>query len=133
MQQGCSSIVKQISAPIKVAEYEAILLGLCKLRAIGVQRCTLHTDSKVVARQIEKWCIAREPTLKRYLALIRRMNNYFKGFIVEYIERTKNVEDKELAKATARNTPLPSDVFLQVMSDASIKTIEPEPKVINAI
>jgi hypothetical protein len=31
-----------------IAEYKAILLGLRKLRAIGVQRCTLHTDSKVV-------------------------------------------------------------------------------------
>jgi hypothetical protein len=31
-----------------IAEYEAILLGLRKLIAIGVQRCTLYTDSKVV-------------------------------------------------------------------------------------
>jgi ribonuclease HI len=37
-----------------IAEYEAILLGLHKLRVIRVQRCTLRTDSKVVARQIEK-------------------------------------------------------------------------------
>jgi ribonuclease HI len=37
-----------------IAEYEAILLGLHKMRAIGVQTCTLHTDSKVVVSQIEK-------------------------------------------------------------------------------
>jgi ribonuclease HI len=41
-----------------IAEYEAILLGLHKLRAIGDQRCTLCTDSKVVTGQIEKECIA---------------------------------------------------------------------------
>jgi ribonuclease HI len=64
--------------------------GLCKLRAIGVQTCTLLTDSKVVANQIEKECFTREPTLERYLALIRRMENYFKGFRIEYIERSKN-------------------------------------------
>jgi hypothetical protein len=69
-----------------IAEYDAILLGLHKLRAIGIQRCTLHTDSKVVVRQIKKECIAREPTLERYLALITRMENYFKGFTIEYIE-----------------------------------------------
>jgi hypothetical protein len=40
----------------------------------------------VVARQIKKECIEREPTLERYLALVRRMENYFKGFTVEYIE-----------------------------------------------
>jgi hypothetical protein len=43
-----------------IVEYEAILLGLRKLRVIGVQRCTLRTDSKVVARQIEKECFTRE-------------------------------------------------------------------------
>jgi ribonuclease HI len=75
-----------------IAEYEAILLGLRKLRAIGVQRCTLHTDSKVVTGQIEKECIAREPTLEKYLTLVRRMENCFKGLTVEYIERTKNAE-----------------------------------------
>jgi ribonuclease HI len=74
-----------------IAEYEAILLGLHKLRAIGVQTCTLHTDSKVVVGQIEKECITREPTLKRYLALVRTMLSYFKGFTIEYIERAKNV------------------------------------------
>jgi ribonuclease HI len=56
-----------------IVEYEAILLGICKLRAIGGQRCILHTNSKVVAGQIEKECIAREPTLERYLTLIRQM------------------------------------------------------------
>jgi hypothetical protein len=49
--------------------------GLPKLTAIEVQRCTLRIDSKVVAGQIEKECTAREPTLERYLTLVRRMEN----------------------------------------------------------
>jgi ribonuclease HI len=56
-----------------IAEYEAILLGLRKLRVIGVQRCILHIDYKIVAGQIEKECIAREPSLKKYLALVKRI------------------------------------------------------------
>jgi hypothetical protein len=51
-----------------------------------VQRCTLRVDSKLVARQIKKECIAREPTVERYLGLVRRMESYFKGFTIEYIE-----------------------------------------------
>jgi ribonuclease HI len=47
-----------------IFEYEAILLGLRKLRAIDVQTCVLHTDSKVVSGQIEKECIAREAALR---------------------------------------------------------------------
>jgi hypothetical protein len=87
----------------------------------------------VVARQIEKECITREPILEKYLALVRRMENFFKGFTLEYIDKNKNIEDDEQAKAAARNTPLPPDVFLQIISDASIKTIKPEPWVINII
>jgi ribonuclease HI len=116
-----------------IAEYEAILLGLRKLRAIGVQRCTLRTDSKVVAGKIEKEWIARDATLKKYLALVRRMENYFKGFTVEHVDRNKNTEADELAKAAAHNTPLPVDVFLQIISNTSIKMIEPEPRIINVI
>jgi hypothetical protein len=61
------------------------------------------------------------------------MENYFKGFTVEFIERPKNTEANELVKVVARNTPLPADVFLQVIPDASIKTVKPEPRVINLI
>jgi ribonuclease HI len=53
---------------------------------LGVQRCILHTDSKVVADQIEKECIAGEPTLENYLGMVRKMESYIKGFTVEYIK-----------------------------------------------
>jgi hypothetical protein len=53
-----------------IVEYEVILPGVHKLRAISVQTCVLHTDSKVVSGQIEKECITREPTLEKYLALV---------------------------------------------------------------
>jgi ribonuclease HI len=116
-----------------IAEYEAILLGLRKRRAIGVQTCVLHTDSKVVSGQIEKECITREPTLERYLPLVRRMESYFKGFAVEYIKHNKNTEADDLAKVAAHNTPMLADVFFQVLEDASVKTVMPEPRVINII
>jgi hypothetical protein len=87
----------------------------------------------VVAAQIEKECIARGHTHEKYLALVRRMEFFFKGFTVEYIGRNKNSKADELAKATARNTPLPANVFYQMITDTSIKQIEPEPQVINII
>jgi hypothetical protein len=40
----------------------------------------LDTYSKVISDQIEKEYIAREATLEKYLALVRRMENHFKGF-----------------------------------------------------
>jgi tRNA nucleotidyltransferase/poly(A) polymerase len=61
------------------------------------------------------------------------MESYFKGFIVEYIEHNKNVEADDLVKAAARNTPMSADVFFQVLEDASVKTVLPEPRIINII
>jgi hypothetical protein len=46
-----------------VAEYEAVILGLRKLRALGVTGCIIKTDSKVVAGQVEKDYAAKDPAL----------------------------------------------------------------------
>jgi ribonuclease HI len=72
---------------------------------MGVQYCMLKTDSKVVASQIEE-CMARDETLEKYLAAIRRMENYFNGFTVEYIKRMKNTEADELAKVAGKKAVL---------------------------
>jgi ribonuclease HI len=89
----------------------AVLLGLRRLRAIGGQHCIQKTDTKVVASQIKKECMARDETLERYLPAVRRMENLFKGFTVEHIERTKNTEEDVLVKGAARKAVLLSDVF----------------------
>jgi ribonuclease HI len=100
---------------------------------MGVQRCVLKTDSKVIAGQIEKECIARDETLERYLAAIQRMEGFFKEFIVQHIERAKNTEVDELAKAAARKAVLPPNAFFQVIEDPSMKTVEPEPRMTNVV
>jgi hypothetical protein len=43
-----------------IAEYEAVILGLRKLRALGVTTCIIRTDSKVVAGQAEKEYSAKD-------------------------------------------------------------------------
>jgi hypothetical protein len=41
------------------------------------------------------------------------MENHLRGFSVKNIERAKNTEDDELAKAAARKIMLPPDIFSQ--------------------
>jgi hypothetical protein len=55
--------------------------------------------------------MARDETLERYLPAVRRMENLFKEFTVEQIERTKNTEEDVLVKGAARKAVLLSDVF----------------------
>jgi hypothetical protein len=65
----------------------------------------------VIAGQIKKECIARDNTLEKYLALIQRMEKYFRTFLVEHIDRSRNTEVNELVKAAARKAALPHDIF----------------------
>jgi hypothetical protein len=97
---------------------------------MGVQHCILKTYCKVVTSQIEKECIARDEMLERYLAAVQKIERFFKGFIVQHIERVKNTEADELAKATAKKR---REVFFQVIEDPTVKTVEPEPKMINIV
>jgi ribonuclease HI len=107
-----------------VAEYEAIILGLRKLRALGVTTCIIKTDSKVVAGQVEKEYSAKDPTLMQYLTAVRGLERQFKGFTLQHVDRARNEEDDALTKAAARGEALPSDVFYHVIGTPAIRSPE---------
>jgi hypothetical protein len=50
-----------------ITEYEAVLLGLRKAKAMGIQRLVIKTYSQIVAEHIEKDYKVRDPELARYL------------------------------------------------------------------
>ena len=75
-----------------------------------------------MAGHIEKNYKARDPELAKYLNFLREQEKYFEGFTVKNISRTDNSDADEIAKVVAQNTSLPQDVFLQVITQASIKT-----------
>jgi ribonuclease HI len=107
-----------------VAEYGAIILGLRKLRALGVTTCIIRTDSKVVAGQVEKEYAVKYPALMQYLAAVRSLERQFKGFTLQHVDRAKNEEADALAKAAARGEALPSDVFYHVIGTLAVRSLE---------
>ncbi|KAM0860252.1 hypothetical protein ACQ4PT_046658 [Festuca glaucescens] len=108
-----------------VAEYEAVLLGLRKARALGARRVILKTDSQVVAGHIDKRFQAREPKLIKYMAAVRSMEKHFLGFTVKSISRNDNFKADDLAKAVAQRIPTPPDVFLSRIKSASCRRTFP--------
>jgi ribonuclease HI len=50
-----------------IAEYEALLLGLRKLRAMGIRRSVLKSDSQVITGHVDKSSKARDLKLEKYL------------------------------------------------------------------
>jgi ribonuclease HI len=107
-----------------IAEYEAVILGLRKLRALGVTTCIIRTDSNVVAGQIEKEYSAKESVLMQYLTVVHSLEKQFKGFILQHVDRNKNKEADVLAKAAAKGEALPPDVFYHVIGMPAVRNPE---------
>ena len=100
---------------------------------MGIQRLIIKTDSQVVAGHIEKDYKARDPKLTKYLPFLREQEKYFEGFTVKNISRIYNSDADEIAKDAAQNTSLPQDVFFQVLTHASIKTKQEDPREVHII
>jgi ribonuclease HI len=62
-------------------------LGLQKLKAMGIRRAILKTDSQVISGHVDKSSKARDPKLEKYLDTVRRLEASFKGFSVKNIPR----------------------------------------------
>jgi ribonuclease HI len=107
-----------------IAEYEAVILGLHKLRALGVTTYIIKTDSKVVAGQVEKEYSAKDPTLMQYLTAVRSLDRQFKGFTLQHVDHARNEEADALAKAAARREALPPDVFYHVIGTPAVRNPE---------
>ncbi|TKC11883.1 reverse transcriptase-like protein, partial [Robertmurraya kyonggiensis] len=112
---------QEIQITNNVAEYEALLLGLRKMKSLGKQRFIVKTDSKIARDHIEKDSEARKPELIDYLEEVREMEKHFKGFTVEHIHRNDNNKADDLAKKAAKKEELPEDVIYEVMTIPSIR------------
>jgi ribonuclease HI len=112
-------------------EYEALLLALRKMKALGQQTFIIRMDSKVIQEHIEKESEARNPVLMKYLEMVREMERHFKGYSVQHIPRDDNNEADKLAKAAARNQELPPDVFFEIIKEPSIK--ESRLRIVNVV
>ena len=83
----CYAARLDFSCTNNITEYEALLLGLRKLKAMGIRRAILKTDSQVVSGHIDKRCKAKDPKLEKYLDMVRRVEASFEGFSVKNIPR----------------------------------------------
>jgi ribonuclease HI len=97
----CYAARLDFSCTNNIAEYEALLLGLRKLKAMRIRRAVLKTDSQVISGHIDKSCKARDPKLKKYLDTVRRIEASFEGFSVKNIPRGENEHADLLAKSAA--------------------------------
>jgi ribonuclease HI len=71
----CYAVKLDFSCTNNIAEYEALLLGLWKLKAMGIRRAILKTDSQVISGHVDKSSKAMDPKLEKYLDAVRRLKD----------------------------------------------------------
>jgi ribonuclease HI len=120
----CYAIKLDFSCTNNIAEYEALLLELRKIKAMGIRRAILKTDSQVISGQVDKSCKARDPKLEKYLDTIRRLEASFEGFSIKNNPRGENEQVDLLAKSAAQGLPLPSEVFFETIKAPSVELME---------
>jgi ribonuclease HI len=114
-------------------EYEALLLGLRKVRALGASNFLVKCDAEVIKDHVKKESEAKEPKLVKYFAEVRKMERHFWGFIMDHLPRKRNGEADELAKKAARGEVMPPDVFFEILTAPSIKPNKQPLSMVNAI
>jgi hypothetical protein len=77
----CYAVRLDFSCTSNIVEYEALLLGLRKLKAMGIRRAILKTDSQVISGHLDKSSKARDPKLEKYLDAVWRLEASFEGFL----------------------------------------------------
>jgi hypothetical protein len=63
----CYAARLEFNCTNNIAEYEALLLGLRKLKAMGIRRAILKSDSQVITGHIDKSSKARDTKLENIL------------------------------------------------------------------
>jgi ribonuclease HI len=120
----CYAARLDFSCTNNIVEYEALLLGLRKLKAMGIRRAILKTDSQVIFGHVDKSSKARDPKLLKYLDTVRRLEASFEGFSVKNIPRGENEHADLLAKSATQGLPLPSEVFFETIKAPSVELME---------
>jgi ribonuclease HI len=116
----CYAARLDLSCTNNITEYEALLLGLRKLKAMGIRRAILKTDSQVISGHVDK-SKARDLKLEKYLDIVQRLESSFEGFSVKNIPRGENEHADLLAKSAAQGLPLPPKVFFETIKAPSVE------------
>ena len=103
----------EFKATNNIAEYEGLILGLNKAKALGAKRVLAKIDTQVMSGKVKKEYMTREPELVKYLNTVRALEWRFQGFTLKHIPRAENTEVDELAKAAANNLPIPNGPFIK--------------------
>jgi ribonuclease HI len=104
-----------------VAEYEALVNGLCIAIELGVRRLDARGDSQLVIDQVMKNSHCRDKKMEAYCDEVRRLEDKLHVLELNHVARRYNETADELAKIASRQTAVPPDVFSKDIYQPSVK------------
>jgi ribonuclease HI len=111
-----------------VAEYEALVNGLCIAVELGVRRLDARDDSQLVIDQVMKNSHCRDQKMEAYCDKVRRLEDKFHGLELNHVARRYNEMADELAKIASGWTAVPPNVFSRDIYQPSVNFDDaPEP------
>src|SRR4051812_15229065 len=90
-------------------------------KTCGTTRLTIYGDSNLVVQQAMRDCDAVADNMAAYQKLYNTLEGSFDGCELNYISRANKTEVDELANIGSTRGPVPPGVFLESISQRSIK------------
>ncbi|KAK1693488.1 hypothetical protein QYE76_010185 [Lolium multiflorum] len=109
-----------------MAEYEALLHGLCIAKEIGIKHIICCGDSDLVAQQVAGTWNARNSVMAAYRDEVDEITKCFLGYEVKYVRRDDNTAADMLSKLGSYRKPIPPGIFLEHLRIPSVKGANPE-------
>jgi ribonuclease HI len=104
-----------------VAEYEALVNGLCIAVELGVRCLDARGDSRLVIDQVMKNSQCRDRKMEAYCDEVRRLEDKFYGLELNHVARRYNETTDELAKIASGRMTVPPDIFSRDIHQPSVK------------
>src|SRR3954469_23510494 len=90
-------------------------------KTCGATHLSIYGDSNLVIQQAMRDCDAVADNMMAYQKLYNTLEGGFDGCELNYISRANNTEADELANIDSTRGPVPPGVFLEGISQRSIK------------
>jgi hypothetical protein len=117
----CYVIRLYFPASNNMAEYEALVNGLCIAVELGVRHLDTRGDSQLVIDQVMKNSHCRDQKMEAYCDEVRRLEDKFYGLELNHVARRYNETADELAKIASGRTMVPPNVFSRDIYQPSVK------------
>ena len=105
------------------SEYETIILGLKRVKALGIENLRINCDSQLVANQLTGEYCARNQKMEAYMKLAQQLIKSFTSAYVERFPRTNNSHAYALATlASAVNSKMKRTIDVEYLPKPSIES-----------